>query len=83
MSRGVVTQMRLRTLLPVEGWPSSEVALMKGQPCGACLAAKVGTFSGINVRRRLVVFNLTKMSFFLHFSKYEVHYVSYLSGNAN
>ena len=42
MWRGVVTQMRLRTLLPVEGWPSGELALMKGQPCEACMAAQVG-----------------------------------------
>ena len=51
----VVAQMKAKTVLPVEGQASGEVALSKGRPCGAGKAAEVGVFSGICPRRRSMV----------------------------
>ena len=51
--------MEAEALLPVEAWPSGEVVLTKGRPCGAVVATEVGTFSGISARwRATVIFDL-------------------------
>ena len=42
--------MDAKTLLPVDGQPSGEVSPTKRWPCGAGVAAEVGTFSGIMAR---------------------------------
>lgn len=46
----VVAQMEAEILLPVEGRPSGEVALMMGRPCGTGMAPEVEMFSSISTR---------------------------------
>ena len=52
----VVAQMDAETLLPVEDWPSGEVAQRKAWPCGADMTAEMGMFTGIspNLRSSLI-----------------------------
>ena len=46
-----------RTLLPFEG----KIDPAKGSSCGTDIAAKVGAFGSISMRRRLVVFDPTRI----------------------
>ena len=63
------------------GTPSCDVALMKGRPCGANMAAQVGAFSGIYARRVSVIFKTPRIRK-LFFFQSSVHHVGSCRGLA-